>query len=167
MSVTRYLGGLAAGLLMAAAGAPAASAAPPDIDRTPAGTQTIQHDECGFPVLEETKAGQSLFQTFYSRDGSVRIHVAGSFNGTLTNPENDKSVQVNFSGAGNLDFETGELSGNGPWLIGSPDDPATAEFDGYLVLLHGNSEATIDFETTVVTISSTTAPVTDLCAALA
>jgi hypothetical protein len=167
MSVTRYLGGLAAVLLMAVAGASGASAAPPDIDRTPKGTQTILHEECGFDVLEETKAGQSLFQTFYSPDGDLRVHVAGSFHGTLTNVETDESVQINFSGAGGLDFETGALTGHGPWLIGSPDNPDTPEFDGYMVLLHGNSEARIDFETSVVVIDSTTAPVTDICAVLA
>ena len=36
-----------------------------------------------------------------------------------------------------------------------------------MVLLHGNSEARIDFETSVVVIDSTTAPVTDICAVLA
>jgi hypothetical protein len=51
-------------------------------------------------------------------------------------------------------------------LIGSPDNSATPEFDGYMVLLHGNSEASIDFETGVVVIESATSPVTDLCAAL-
>jgi hypothetical protein len=57
-------------------------------------------------------------------------------------------------------------TGHGPWLIGSPDNSATPEFDGYMVLLHGNSEASIDFETGVVVIESATSPVTDLCAAL-
>jgi hypothetical protein len=166
MSAIRYLGGLAATLLMAVAGAPCASAAPPDIERTPKGTQTILHEECGFDVLEETKAGQSLFQTFSSPDGDVRVHVAGSFHGTLTNVETGESIQINFSGAGGLDFETGALTGHGPWLIGSPDNSDTPEFDGYMVLLHGNSEASIDFETGVVVIESATSPVTDLCAAL-
>ena len=168
MSVTRYLGGFVSASLLVALSAAPASAAQPVVDRAPGGTQTILHEECAFPVLEETKAGQSIVQTFYDSNGDVRtVHVAGSFHGTLTNVDTGESIQVNFSGAGNLDFETGTLSGNGPWLIGSPDDPATAEFDGYMVLLHGRSSASIDLETSVVQINSTTAPVTDICAVLA
>jgi hypothetical protein len=164
----RYLGGFAAAsLLVALTGAPA-SAAQPDISRTPGGTQTILHEECGFPVLEETKTGQNIVQTFFDRNGDVRtIHVAGSFNGTLTNVDTGESIRLNFSGAGNIDFETGALSGHGPFLIGSPDDPATAEFDGFMVLVQGNTSASLDFETGVVTIHSTTGQVTDICAALA
>ena len=164
----RYFGGLAAAsLLVALTGAPA-SADQPDISRTPGGTQTILHEECGFSVLEETKFGQNLVQTFFDRNGDVRTtHVAGSFNGTLTNVDTGESIRLNFSGAGNIDVETGALSGHGPFLIGSPDDPATGDFDGFLVLVQGNTSAGLDFETGVVTIHSTTGPVTDICAALA
>jgi hypothetical protein len=168
MKLAQLGGGLAtASLLVALTGAPA-SAASPDISRTPGGTQTILHEECGFPVLEETKTGQNLVQTFYDSNGDVRtIHVAGSFHGTLTNVESGESIALNFSGAGNIDVETGDLSGHGPFLIGSPDDPATAEFDGFIVLVQGNTSASLNFETSVVTIHSTTGPVTDICAALA
>jgi hypothetical protein len=81
--------------------------------------------------------------------------------------ETGESIRLNFSGAGNIDFETGALLGHGPFLIGSPDDPDTAEFDGFLVLVQGNTSASLDFETGVVTIHSTTGVVTDICAALA
>lgn len=162
-----WVGPAAATLLVALTGAPA-SAAQPDISRTPGGTQTVTHEECGFPVLEETKTGQNIVQTYFDRNGDVRtIHVAGSFHGTLTNPDTDQSIRLNFSGAGNIDIETGALTGHGPFLIGSPDDPATAEFDGFMVLVQGNTSASLDFETGVVTIHSTTGPVTDICAALA
>lgn len=145
-----------------------ASADAPDIIRTPKTTQLILHEECGFPVLEESVLGQNLVQIFYDKDGNLRtIHVAGSFNGTLTNTETGKSIRINFSGAGNLDPETGDLLGHGPFLIGSPDDLATPEFDGYLRLYKGTTVASIDFETSVVTVHSTTGPVLDICAALA
>ena len=157
MSVTRYMGGLAATLLLGVAGASGAAADPPDIDRTPLGTQTVLHTECGFDVLEETKVGENLVQTFYDRNGDLRtIHVAGSFHGTLTNVDTGESIQLNFSGAGTIDPETGALTGHGPFFISSPDDPTTPEFDGYMVLTTGTTAASLDFETGLITINSTT-----------
>ncbi len=168
MSTTKfglYLGGLAAALLVTLSAGPAL-AAKPDITHNPPTTQTVVHTGCGFDVLEESKVGENLTQFFYDRNGELRtIHVAGSFHGTLTNADTGESIQLNFSGAGNIDPETGVLTGHGPFFIENFDDPATPEFEGFMVLTNGTTVAMMD-ENGQITIISTTAPVTDLCAAL-
>ena len=149
-----------------------AAAAKPDIQKTPGGTDTILHGECGFPVREDSVSRQGVTQVFFDRSGEPRtVHVAGSFTGTLTRVLPDgtdgTSLRINFSGPGNFDPSAPTLSGQGPWLIGSPDDPATPEFDGLLWLVRGQVSASIDPATDVLTIHNTTGNVTDLCAALA
>ena len=149
-----------------------AAATKPDIQKVPGGTSTILHGECGFPVREDSVARQGVVQVFFDQNGEPRtVHVAGSFTGTLTRVLPDgtdgTSLRINFSGPGNIDPASGDLSGRGPWLIGSPDDPGTAEFDGFLWLVRGQISASMDALTHVLTIHSTTGNVTDLCAALA
>jgi hypothetical protein len=149
-----------------------ASAAKPDIVKIPGSSSTILHQECGFPVREDSVSRQGVVQVFFDRNGEPRtVHVAGSFTGTLTRVLPDgtdgTSLRINFSGPGNFDPTSGDLSGQGPWLIGSPDDPATAAFDGFLWLVRGQVSASMDPNTGVLTIHRLTGNVTDLCAALA
>ena len=165
------LGMLVASTLILLPAAPAA-AGKPDIEKVPGGTSTILHAECAFPVREDTVARQGIVQTFFDRNGEPRsLHVAGSFNGPFTRILPDgtdgTSLRINFSGPGNFDLDSGDLSGRGPWLLGSPDDPATAAFDGFLLLVRGQVSASGDPVTNVLTIHSTTGNVSDLCAALA
>jgi hypothetical protein len=149
-----------------------AAAAKPDIVKIPGATSTILHQECGFPVREDSVSRQGVVQVFFDRNGEPRtVHVAGSFTGTLTHVLPDgtdgASVRINFSGPGNFDPASGDLSGRGPWLLGSPDDPGTAEFDGFLWLVRGQVSASINSDTGVLTIHEITGNVTDLCAVLA
>ena len=149
-----------------------AAATKPDIQKVPGGTSTILHGECAFPVREDSVARQGVVQVFFDRNGEPRtVHVAGSFTGTVTRVLPDgtdgTSLRINFSGPGNFDPASGDLSGRGPWLLGSPDDPATPEVDGFLWLVRGQVSASIDPDTGVLTIHSTTGNITDLCAALA
>jgi len=154
-------------LLIALPAGPA-SAAKPDVDRSPADTDSIVSEDCGFEIQQDVTFTQGVTLTLYDRNGDVReLHVVGSFHGTLTNVETGDSIQLNFSGPGRIDPDTFDLSGTGPWLIGGPDDPTTTENEGFLVFVRGQVVATTDSETGVVTIESTTGQVTDICAALA
>lgn len=91
---------LFAALLVAAALAPAAFAAPPDIvTHTPIdSTRTI--GVCGFPVVVHA---EGIFTTWQYLDGSgavvrERLHVERAFTISWSNPENGKSISTVLGG---------------------------------------------------------------------
>src|SRR4051794_15844444 len=137
LSVRRRAGSLVVILVVSSLALLPASpawAARPDIVRIPGGSfsDILGQGQCAFPVRLDFVARQGLIQVFSNGDGAVRaVHLAGSLNGTFTRILDDGSdgpdLRLNFSGPGNIDPATGDLSGTGPWLLASPDDPNTPE----------------------------------------
>jgi hypothetical protein len=151
----------------------AAAAGKPDIELVPPSTETLFHDDvCSFPVRQDARARQGIVQVFSDAAGEPRtVHLAGAFTATLTHllPDGSDgpSIQVNFSGPGNVDPVTGLVSANGPWLLVGSDDPTTAAFDGLMLLVQGQVDISQNANTGGPVVESSTGRVIDLCAALA
>ena len=155
----------AASFLVGVVAAPAAAAPP---DKTPRHLDSfVLSDTCqGFDVRTDQDLRMST-----SRDlGGGLITTTGAITGTFTriNPDGSDgaSVRINFSGPGIIDTVNGVVYARGPWAISRADDPATSEWEGALLLIHGVSTFNVDFSTGDATFVGSTAPVRDLCAEL-
>jgi hypothetical protein len=161
VSIQRILVAAAAACFLAAVVAAPASAAPPTkFPRT--SSSFILSGTCeGFDIRIDDLAQQST-----SRDLGLGVFTtAGAVNGTITrlNPDGSDGVSLalNWSGPGVIDIVNDVIYARGPWLLTYFDDVTTPEFEGSTSLVKGVTVFTSDH------VVSSTAPVLDICAALA
>jgi hypothetical protein len=160
VSIRRILVAAAACFLAGVAAAPASAAPPSKVPRTP-GSFILSGTCEGFDIRIDDLAQQST-----SRDlGNGLFAIAGAVNGTITrlNPDGSDgaSLALNWSGAGVIDSVNDVIYARGPWLLTYFDDVTTPEFEGSAYLVKGMTVFTSDH------VVSSTAPVLDICAALA
>lgn len=145
---------LAASLLVAAALAPVASAAPPDVvTHTPIdSTRTL--GVCGFPITSHSEGVFTVWEYFDDAGRLVRerLHVERSFTVTLTNPANGKSISSVLGGPVFNEFspdgtQTQTVAGRERLFIARGDGPVAMEVGRIVFVVDPTGNETIPFAT--------------------
>jgi len=115
-----------------------ASAGKPTREAAPIPSPGTLEGFCSFPVDYVLTANDEYTLTF--SDGSVRT--TGSLKATLTNPENDRSIDANIPGPGVRIFHddgSNTLYSSGPWLQFFAPDQLGPGTDGSMLLMFGRT----------------------------
>jgi hypothetical protein len=145
---------LAASVLAAAALAPAASAAPPDVvTHTPIdSTRTL--GVCGFPITSHSEGVFTVWQ-YLDDAGNVvreRLHVERAFTVTLTNPANGKSISSVLGGPVFNEFapdrtQTQIVAGRERLFIARGEGPVAMQVGRIVFVVDPSGNETIPFAT--------------------
>ena len=145
---------LALTVLAAAALAPVASAAPPDVvTHTPIdSTRTL--GVCGFPITSHSEGVFTTWQYFDESGALVkeRLHVERAFTVTLTNPANGKSISSVLGGPvfneyGADDSLTQIVAGRERLFIARGDGPVAMQVGRIIFVVDPAGSETIPFAT--------------------
>ena len=153
--------------------APAAYALKPDRFQPGPNPDLVLEDICEFPVLLHDVVNQSVFTSFFDRDGNlVRESGTGRIVVQITRLDDQgqpvRSITRNISGPGTFTFdeEGTTLVATGPWLFFFFPGEAVGHPDGLMWLTTGRWVLRID-NAGVVTVVSRTGTVQDVCTLLA
>jgi hypothetical protein len=123
---------------------------------------------CTFDVLATPLNSRQKLATFVDKTGNVRFSlVTGGNTYLFTNLSSGKSQRMNLSGPGTLFFEPGDtfhLIAKGSNVLFFP--PGAAPGFPRFALTHGRLDITTASDFTVLSVSSSTGNVTDVCTLL-